>query len=183
MDTNKLMAVVTIILTLSIATERLVEIVRGLYAKFFIKKEQTTLELPTGLEIKTVEEQTWDKARVSLLSVVCGIVTAFLASPILAGIFKDMFPADNPCGLNNIFGMGSAGVCGFNLSANGVFLVFALGLLASGGSSLWNSILEYLVKIKNIKGAVATRAQIRAANSIRIIQRIAAENETKVEPK
>jgi hypothetical protein len=151
MDINKLTAVITILVTLSIATERLVEIVRGIWSK-------TPWAKPAS---ETAEEtkDAWEKARVSLLAIGCGIVTAFLASPILAGIFKSLFPDDSACKLNEIFGMTAGGTCGFALDTNGIFLVIALGLLTSGGSSLWNSILEYLVKIKDLKKSEVKRSE------------------------
>ena len=37
--------------------------------------------------------------------------------------------------------------------------VAAYGLLASGGSSFWNSILTYVLKIKDLKGAQADAAK------------------------
>lgn len=166
MDINKLTAVVTIILTLSIATERLVEIVRGVYARWLVYRKKETSALAETLQPKSVEETAWDKARVSLLAVVCGIFTAFLTSPILAGIFKNLFPDNTTC-KNDFFKMGEATACGFDLSGNGIFLIIALGLLASGGSSLWNSVLEYLVKLKDLKKAEATRSEAVAAGAVR----------------
>jgi hypothetical protein len=38
-----------------------------------------------------INAETRRKANVSVLAIVCGIFTAFLASPILAGNFKDLF--------------------------------------------------------------------------------------------
>jgi hypothetical protein len=179
MDINKLTAVVTILLTLSIATERLVEIARGLYARWLVYRKRTTSPLAEALEPKSVEEQAWDKARVSLLAVVCGLFTAFLTSPILAGIFKNLFPDNTTC-KNDFFKMGEATACGFDWSGSGIFLIIALGLLASGGSSLWNSVLEYLVKLKDLKKAEATRSQAEAAGAVRIARLEAAGSETTI---
>jgi hypothetical protein len=38
----------------------------------------------------------------------------------------------------------------------------ALGLLASGGSGFWNSILAYITKAKDVKAAEAETRQIEA---------------------
>lgn len=146
MEVSKLIGIITILITLSVATERLVEIVKGFMPG--LNKEN----LEPGDEAKR-------KAKVSILAIICGIVTAFLASPILAGIFKNLFPDGSSCKLDTLFNLGTSGVCGFDLSPNGFFLVIALGLLASGGSSLWNSILEYLLKVKDLKESQARKSE------------------------
>lgn len=38
-----------------------------------------------------------------------------------------------------------------------VVTIIGLGILASGGSSFWNSILTYLSKVKDMKKALAER--------------------------
>jgi hypothetical protein len=158
MDFSKLTAIIAILITLSIASERLVEIIKG----FFPNLNEENL---------TGEAEAWRKAKVSILAVICGIVTAFLASPLLAGIFRDLFK-DSSCQLFvSWFGaLGSNAPCGFNLNANGLLVIFALGLLASGGSSLWNSILEYLLKIKDLK-----KSELKRSESLRRIEVARAE--------
>lgn len=70
------------------------------------------------------------KAKIQLMAVGAGYVTTALAWPIVG----DMFP----------------GTLGKNA------LVFiALGFLVSGGSGLWNSILTYLVGLKDLKAKQA----------------------------
>jgi predicted histidine transporter YuiF (NhaC family) len=156
MDVNKLTAIVTILITLSIASERLVEIIKG----FIPFLNADTLDNANNLINPNQEARR--KAYVSILSVFCGIATAFLASPILAGIFKDMVAGSN-C---QIAGLGENTPCGFDLTGNGILLVLALGLLAAGGSKLWNSVLEYLLKIKDLKKAEANRETAIAAVEI-----------------
>jgi hypothetical protein len=175
MDLNKLIAVVTILATLSIATERLLEIVKGLKPKWFEAKPDPITGIPSD------EEEARKRTKISLLAVFCGIITAFLASPLLAGIFKNLFPEGTSCKLNEIFGMGNTGVCGFDLSANGIFLVIALGLLASGGSSLWNSILEYLVKVKDLKKSEANRTEAMTRIIVATARRKAIDDGVKLE--
>jgi hypothetical protein len=139
MDTTKLAAIVTLLVTLSLASERLVEIIKG-----FFPKLTGTLDDP--------QKEAWRKSKISILAVFCGILTAFLASPLLAGIFKDLFK-DSSCELlvGWFASLGNNTNCGFDLNTNGFLIVLALGLLASAGSPLWNSVLGYLLKVKDIK--------------------------------
>lgn len=162
MDVNKLIAIVTILITLSIASERLVEIIKGFFPKLITPPSDDP-----QLEARR-------KANVSLLAVASGIITTFLASPLLAGIFKDLFK-DSSCPMFiSWFGsLGNNAPCGFSLNTNGLLLILALGLLASGGSSLWNSILEYLLKIKDLK-----KIEVAKANELKNIE-IAKSSELK----
>ncbi len=146
MDITVLISIVTILITLSVASERLVEIIKG----FFPQLSEEYLE---------GSKEAWRKAKVNILAVICGIFTAFLASPVLSGIFKNLYPEESTCKLAlGFLNLGKDSPCGFDFSINGFFLIFALGLLASGGSSLWNSILEYLLKIKDLKKSEARRS-------------------------
>lgn len=159
MDVTKLTAIVTILITLSIASERLVEIIKGFIP--YLNAEIPDVAIPeNGIEpiidpSKRLNQEARRKAIISILSVVCGIITAFLASPILAGIFKDLLSGSN-CKLTSL---GENTPCGFDLTGNGVLLVIALGLLAAGGSKLWNSVLEYLLKIKDLKKSEVLRSE------------------------
>jgi hypothetical protein len=108
-----LASLVGLILALSIASERLVEIVKG--ALPFLNTENTN---------KTKEG--WRQAGLHLLAVVAGVVTAYMAS--------DYIPKESSTPVKDL------GVVG-------------LGLLASGGSSFWNSIATYMVKVKDLKKA------------------------------
>lgn len=154
MDTTKLIAIVTIILTLSVASERLVEIIKGRYPKFF---GVNPIGVPTGgtppPETGYTPEQSEArrKARISLLAVGCGIFTALLASPLLIPMFSQILDGS----MCNPFPKLAADLndkspCG-EVSAMGFLVVIAAGLLASGGSAFWNTILEYLMKIKDLK--------------------------------
>jgi hypothetical protein len=160
MDTTKLIAIVTILITLSIATERLVEIIKGFFPKL---SQEIPAELPEDTPEKVLARQkteAWRKAKVSFLAVICGIITAFLASPLLASIFTDTFKNSScPLFISWFSSLGVNSPCGFNLNFNGVLLILALGLLASGGSSFWNSILEYLLKVKDLKKVDVQKAQ------------------------
>lgn len=78
MDTTKLIAIVSILITLGMASERLVEIIKGF--------------IPTLNEARPdAKDEARRKAYISMLAIACGIFTAFLASPILAGILTDLF--------------------------------------------------------------------------------------------
>ena len=117
MDTNKLTIVISLLVALSVASERLVEIVKGFIPWPWLKEQNQD---PTKEGIR--------KAVLQLLAVFAGIVTAYIASaaiPQNVGIPNDWTGK------------------------------FALGLLASGGSGFWNSILTYVNKAKDIKSADA----------------------------
>ncbi|MDD5036036.1 MAG: hypothetical protein PHE55_14900 [Methylococcaceae bacterium] len=72
------------------------------------------------------------RSYLQILAVLSGIVTAFLA--------KDYFPSGIVKPTENLS-------------------VIGLGLLASGGSGLWNSVLTYVTKIKDIKKVEAETAK------------------------
>ncbi len=103
-----LTTIVTLLITLSIASERLVEIIKGIVPFLNQKKDDPT-------------EEGRRKSALQAMAVGAGIVTALLARSVVA----EIMPA-----WSSIPGL------------------LALGLLASGGSGLWNSVLDYLLKIK-----------------------------------
>jgi hypothetical protein len=111
MNTTTLTTVVSLLIALSIASERLVEIVKGCFPAL---AQQNSDPKKEGLR----------RAILETLAVVAGIVTAFLARP--------MVPQEIA-------------------SATGTAGILVLGLLASGGSGFWNSILTYVAKVKDIK--------------------------------
>jgi hypothetical protein len=115
MDAAKLTAIISLILALSVASERLVEIVKG-----FIPPLTKPLQDPHREAIRCSVLQ--------ILAVLSGVVTSYLA--------RDYIPQE----VSDV--------------AKG-WSVWGLGLLASGGSGLWNSILTYFLKIKDIKAAEA----------------------------
>jgi hypothetical protein len=119
MDATKLAAIVGVILALSIASERLVEIIKG-----FIP----------GLNKQEPDPKAEGRRRsyLQILAVFSGVLTAFLA--------RDYMPLEiaKPTESWSILG---------------------LGLLASGGSGFWNSVLTYVTKAKDIKKVEAEAAQ------------------------
>jgi hypothetical protein len=116
MEINDLTVIVSLILALSIASERLLEIVKGFIGKLAEKG-------------KTEKQERHRRSALQLLAVVSGIVTTFLAAPVLP---ENIVPS---------------------VTGNGRWLsLVALGLLASGGSGLWNGILTYVLKVKDLKG-------------------------------
>ena len=111
MDAAKLTAVVSLVLALSIASERLVEIIKGWVPYLSTEHENSAKE---GRR----------KSMLQILAVAAGIITALLSA--------DYLPAD--------IAKPTAG-----------WQIIGLGLLASGGSGLWNSILTYMLKLKDLK--------------------------------
>jgi len=115
MDTTQLSTVVGLLAGLSVASERLVEIIKGLVP---FLNEQSPDPKAEGRR----------RAALLLLAIVAGVVTAFVAGQA----FPDSVHIP-PGPLGKI----------------------TLGLLASGGSGFWNSILTYVNKAKDVKGLQA----------------------------
>ena len=120
MDTTKLTTVISLLIALSIASERLVDIIKGLIPWLNQQRRKPA-------------QEGWRKAALQILAVIAGIITAWLSS---AAIPKGVGIPDDWTG------------------------TFALGLLASGGSGFWNSILTYVTKAKDLKAAEAETRQI-----------------------
>lgn len=133
MNVEALYSLVSLILALSIASERLVEIVKNLIT-------------PLNRKYDDPRKEGYRQAAVQLLAVASGLFTTYLAQKAL--------PSQ---------------IAGLTDSTR----IVALGLLASGGSSFWNSILTYLVSVKNIQGAkAAAMKSINANNLIPTVQPI-----------
>jgi hypothetical protein len=109
-----LTTLVSFLAGLSVAAERLVEIIKGY--------------VPWLNEPKVADgEEGRRKGTLQLLAVAAGVVTAWVAH------YLDIFPT----------GMTSVGDSWWG--------TVGLGLLASGGSGLWNSALTYVIKVKDLK--------------------------------
>jgi hypothetical protein len=137
MDTTKLIAIVGLLVALSAASERLVEILKGI--------------IPTlNTERADPRAEGWRKATLQALAVIAGIVTTLLA--------KSSIPSE--------------------LVPSGVPSLIALGFLASGGSGLWNSILTYLLQVKDIKEGLAaiTAKKVAMASQVELDKASAALN-------
>jgi hypothetical protein len=107
-------------LSTSVASERLVEIIKGL-SKF----------LNTKSDDPKIEGRR--KSALQFMAVVASIVTALLCQPALTRVVPETwstFPG-----------------------------ILALGLLASGGSGFWNSIMTYVLRLKDVQSAAADTAE------------------------
>ena len=111
---DSLMSFVTLLITLSIASERLVEIIKN--AIPWLNNRNTD-----------PKKEGWRRGILQAMAVIAGILTAHLVGPFLGDL-----------------------VSGAWKSVPGLL---ALGLLVSGGSGLWNTVLSYLLSLKNIKAA------------------------------
>lgn len=111
MDMTRLTTVIGLLIALSIASERLVEIIKGFIPAL---DQQSTDPNKEGRR----------RAVLQILAVLAGIATASLASPMIP---KETYDA------TSIWG------------------ILALGLLTSGGSGFWNSVLTYVAKVKDVK--------------------------------
>lgn len=119
MDTTRLAAVVGLLIALSVASERLVEIVKGVIP-------------PLNGKSAVPWKENVRRTVLQLLAVGAGIGTAYLARPTI--------PQEV-------------------LSSTSDSAIIALGLLASGGSGFWNSVLTYVLRLKDIKEVQAITAR------------------------
>jgi hypothetical protein len=119
MDIDFLIAAVSMLVVLSGAAERLVEVIKG-----FIPALNGALQDPVA--------ESRRKAWVQTLTIAVCLVTAFITRDLI------------------MQGLGD-GTVGVDWR-----LIMTMGVLSAGGSSLWNSVLTYLVSAKDIKKAEAT---------------------------
>jgi hypothetical protein len=125
---NTLPSIITLLIALSVATERVVEIIKGFW--------------PYANQTKTDPNQEAKRqAVVQALAVGGGILVALLSWPIV----RQVLPQDGT------ISKGSA--------------VLALGFLASGGSGFWNSILGYVLRMKDLQSATADAAERQVAST------------------
>ena len=114
---ENLSTLVAVLIALSVASERLVEIIKGFSSWLNDKKDD-----PNKERLRKVSLQ--------LLAVLAGLITAILTRPAIQQVLPQwtQFPE-----------------------------VFALGLLASGGSGFWNSFNSYVLELKNLQKAIAKK--------------------------
>ena len=110
---DTLISFVTVVLALSIASERLVELFKGFFPTLTGKDSNAEVERKRQLRIH------W---------------SSVVASAIVVALMQDYISSS--VGLKNGLGW-----------PEGV----AFTILASGGSSTWNSVVSYLLSLKNIK--------------------------------
>lgn len=112
-DLSNLPTIITLLIALSVATERFVEIVKGFFWQLSERKEDPRLEA---------------RRRVILhaLAALGGMGTTVLAWPVV----QEVVPGETT-----------------------PLTVVALGLLASGGSGFWNTILTYVLNLKELRRA------------------------------
>lgn len=116
--------VIGLIFALSIASERLVEVIKGL--------------VPYLKEKKTDEAEQLRQVLVQGLAVVSGIAITFMMQAVISEVLPNW---DNYASL------------------------IVIGLLASGGSSIWNTAMSFLSHIKEIKKSAVTQIRQQASSA------------------
>lgn len=120
-----LAGLVSLILALSVASERLVEIVKG-----FIPPLNNAIAVTD--DPKSKNEEARRQAYLQILAVIAGVFTAFMA--------RDYIPKEIA-------------------APTETWKIIGMGLLASGGSGFWNSVLTYVTKVKDLKKVEAEEAK------------------------
>ena len=124
MTTDTLISLVSLLVILSIAAERLVEIVKGPFA-WLNETERPSDGAVREAILEWQRRENYRKTALHVLSIGAGIVTALLSLEVLSSYFPE--------------------------DINKSLLVIGMGVLASGGSGFWNSVLGYLNEVKKIK--------------------------------
>jgi len=140
MESLELTTVLGLLVALSAASERLVEIIKGLVPWLNEDKEEA-IDDGAGAQAKRNAER-WRKLALQVLAGLAGIATAWAAYPAIP---VDFLPAERP-----------------------LMSIVALGLLASGGSGLWNALLTWALESKNIRESTsrAAAAQVRVLEEL-----------------
>lgn len=126
---DSLPAIITMIIALSVAAERVVEIIKSMVPW-----------LETSHTDRTTEARR--RAALQVIAIVAGCFVAYATWPIIAQVLA---------------APGEPVPAGRHLPT-----VLGVGLLASGGSGFWNSILTYVLSIKELRRAdVAERRERR----------------------
>jgi hypothetical protein len=131
MPLDDLTKVISMLVVLSVAAERLVEILKG-----FVFKSLNTVDPDPAREASR-------QAKVQLLAVAASLFTALVVSWT-------------------------------HLTAWKLPTTLALGFLASGGSSLWNSVLGWVKGLKDVRQAEGKEARLQAESDIKGIKAVAA---------
>jgi hypothetical protein len=127
-DIDKLVLISSLVGAVSLASEKLVEVIKG----FFPSLSQSKVLGNVAVTEADQEKEQQRRVILHILTLVCGVITSYLASQVIS---KD------------VIDIGSFGK------------VIGLGLLASGGASFWNSITTYLLAIKDLKKLAVKEAQ------------------------
>ncbi|HEX9630839.1 MAG TPA: hypothetical protein VGA02_00130 [Gemmatimonadales bacterium] len=109
---SSLPTIITLLIALSVASERVVEMIKGLFWRQLNERQEDP-----GREAR---RRVW----LHVLGALAGVGVSALAWPVVV----EVVPGDTSW-----------------------LTVVALGLLASGGSGFWNTILTYVLNIKELK--------------------------------
>ena len=121
---------VGLLASLSLASERLVLIVRGLWP--FLSEDYA------DDDDNERKKERLRQLTLHALAITAGIATAFLAKPALTDILPSTW--------------------------TNWYSIVAIGVLVSGGSSFWNSVLSYLKSVKDIKTENAKKLRYERRN-------------------
>ena len=100
-----------------------------------------------------VDDEAWRRAQIHILAAIAGCITAGLAFWAKA-VPQEVLTLGWPS-------------------------IFAFGLLASGGSGFWNSILDYTNRVKDIKKAEAKEKTARANQEVGDVDKTKNETQPK----
>ena len=132
MSIDALPTIITLLIALSVATERGVEITKSLWP---------------WLDTEQVDKRGEGRRRaaVQFLAVVFGVLIASLTWPVIAEVLRVTAGAND---------------------GRDVSTILAVGLLASGGSGFWHSMLSYVTSLKTLKSAEVKEQRAGAGQAL-----------------
>jgi hypothetical protein len=147
-DIEQLSTLVALLAALSVAAERLVDIVKNWFPARLAEEQK---DAQGNVDVK---KEGLRKVQLQLLAIVASIITVILAWPVMAGSVPGA-----PSGA-------------WWTSSEGRLIVVAAGILVSGGSGFWNKIVGYVGAVRDLKteDAEKTEAEIQKTEAEKVQQ-------------
>jgi hypothetical protein len=135
-DIEQLSVIVALLAALSVAAERLVDIVKNLFPTYLAEEQKIVQGGNVAAEdVGKIDpkKEGFRKVVLQVLPIVASIVTVMLAWPAVAGSVPGAPPG------------------GWWTSVSGIATIIATGVLVSGGSGFWNKVVGYIGEVRDLK--------------------------------
>jgi hypothetical protein len=149
-DIEQLSTLVALLAALSVAAERLVEIVKNWFPAHLAEEQKDT---QGNVDVKKEGRR---KVQLQLLAIGASVITVILAWPAIAGSVPGA-----PSGA-------------WWTSLQGWLIILAAGILVSGGSGFWNKIVGYVGAVRDLRkeDAEKTEAEIEKTEAEKVQQNL-----------